>query len=82
MEFDGVGREQYDAVNAALGIDQSTGEGDWPDGMLSHAGGTKPGNLVVFEVWDSQESQGQFMDRRLDSALGKAGSPARRRGLE
>jgi hypothetical protein len=26
LEFDGVGREQYDAVNARLGIDQYRGK--------------------------------------------------------
>ena len=76
LEFDGVGREQYVAVNAALGIDPSTGQGDWPDGLLSHAGGTKPGGFVVFEVWESKEAQGRFMDGRLGQALQEGGITA------
>jgi hypothetical protein len=85
LEFDGVGADQYNAVNASLGIDPSTGQGDWPDGLLSHAGGTKEGGLVVFEVWESKEAQGRFMDGRLGQALqegGIAGPPARVEWLE
>ena len=41
LEFDGVGRGQYEAVNERLGIDMSTGAGEWPDGLLYHAGGAK-----------------------------------------
>ena len=56
LEFDGVGREQYEAVNERLGIDPATGQGDWPAGLLFHAGGAKPGGWVVMEVWESQEA--------------------------
>jgi hypothetical protein len=73
LEFDGVGREQYEAVNARLGIDPATGEGDWPDGLRFHAGGAKPGGWVVMEVWDSQEDQARFMDGRLGRALQEGG---------
>ena len=62
LEFDGVGREQYDAVNKRLGIDMASGEGDWPEGMLSHTAGAKAGGWVVFEVWESRGAQGQFMN--------------------
>jgi len=80
LEFDGVGREQYDAVNAALGIDAATGQGDWPAGLVYHAGGAKPGGWVVFEVWESQEAQAAFMNGRLGRALqdgGVTGPPTR-----
>ncbi len=80
LEFDGVGRAEYEAVNAQLGIDMDTGSGDWPEGMLYHAGGAKPGGWVVFEVWDSRDSQARFMNDRLGAALqagGIAGPPAR-----
>ena len=52
LEFEGVGRAEYDAVNARLGIDAATGQGDWPTGLLYHAGGAKAGGWVVFEVWE------------------------------
>jgi hypothetical protein len=73
LEFDGVGREQYEAVNGALGIDMERGSGDWPEGLLFHAGAAKPGGWVVFEVWDSRQSQERFMNERLGPALGQGG---------
>jgi hypothetical protein len=30
LEFEGVGREQYEAINGRLGIDMESGQGDWP----------------------------------------------------
>ncbi|MDX6538473.1 MAG: hypothetical protein QOI71_83, partial [Gaiellales bacterium] len=30
LEFEGVGAEEYMAVNRALGIDVTTGAGEWP----------------------------------------------------
>jgi hypothetical protein len=76
LEFDAVSADQYNAVNATLGIDPATGEGDWPAGMLSHTGATTGGGkLIVVEVWDSQASQGEFMSARLGPALGQAGLP-------
>jgi hypothetical protein len=85
LEFDGVGREQYDAVNARLEIDVDSGQGAWPEGLLFHAGGAKPGGWVVFEVWESRDAQRRFMEGRLGRALqegGIAAAPARVEWLE
>ena len=85
LEFDGVGQEQYDAVNRRLGIDPQDGQGDWPAGLIFHAGGAKAGGWVVFEVWESQQAQEQFMNERLGQALGEGGvtePPARVEWLE
>jgi hypothetical protein len=77
LEFSGVGTEEYGAVNAVLGIDYKTGEGDWPDGLLSHTGATTDsGGLLVFEVWDTKASQEAFMASRLGPALGQNNMPA------
>jgi hypothetical protein len=80
LEFAGIGRAEYEAVNAALGIDMATGEGDWPAGLLYHAGATKDGGFVVFEIWESREAQEAFMHGRLGAALqqgGITGPPSR-----
>jgi hypothetical protein len=85
LEFDGVGRKEYEAVNEALGLDADTGEGDWPEGLLVHGGGGKPGGWVVFEVWESRDAQERFMNDRLGRALaegGVNGPPARVQWLE
>jgi hypothetical protein len=76
LEFDGVGVEQYRAVNSALGIDPDTGAGEWPDGLTFHAGGAKAGGLLVFEVWESRDAQERFMQGRLGRALQEGGVTA------
>jgi hypothetical protein len=74
LEFEGVTEEEYKAVNAALGINPSTGEGDWPQGMLTHAAGlSDKGRFVVTEVWESTGHQAAFMEDRLGPALAKGG---------
>ncbi len=74
LEFADVSKEKYDSVNSLLGIDPTTGGGDWPPGLLSHTGAAgDDGSLLVFEVWDSQASQQEFMEKRLGPALGQAG---------
>jgi len=80
LEFEGFGKETYDRVNDLLGIDMESGQGDWPDGLLSHVGAAKEGGWVVFEVWESKEAQERFMADRLGRALeegGAQGPPAR-----
>jgi hypothetical protein len=74
LEFEGVSEKEYEAVNDALGFDPKTGEGDWPDGMLSHSAGHRDdGRFVVMEVWDTPQHQERFMEGRLGEALQKGG---------
>jgi hypothetical protein len=76
LEFGEATQDQYNDVNNRLGIDPSTGAGDWPDGLLSHTGALTPaGGILVFELWDTQESQGRFMQDRLGPALHAAALP-------
>ena len=75
LEFSGVSATQYREVNAVLGLDAGTGEGDWPDGLICHTGAASAGGLLVFEVWESQEAQSAFMRSRLGPALGQVGLP-------
>ena len=74
LEFEGIGKDEYDAVNGKLGLDMQTGEGDWPEGLLVHTAGTdEGGNFVVSEVWSSREAQADFMQKRLGEALAAGG---------
>ena len=76
LAFEGVTEEQYWAVNENLGV-QRDGKGDWPAGILSHAGGPmEGGGWLVIERWDSKASQEAFMATRLGPALGIVGLPA------
>jgi hypothetical protein len=76
LQFPGIGRAEYEAVNAKLGIDPATGAGDWPAGLLSHAAGESGGGLVVTEIWESREAQGRFMQGRLGRAVQESGITA------
>ena len=77
LEFEGIGRTEYDQVNEKLGIDMATGAGEWPAGLLTHAAGTSDeGTFVVQEVWFSREAQASFMAARLGEALASVGVPA------
>jgi len=83
LEFDdSVGKTHYDAVNEKLGIDMSNATGDWPDGLISHAGGTLSDGFIVYEVWESKANQEAFMAGRLGAALGAVGLPQPRKVTE
>lgn len=73
LEFEGFGRETYEKVNAALGIDPGTGEGDWPAGLLSHSAGKTSHGWIVVEQWASRADQEEFMRSRLGAALQQTG---------
>jgi len=73
LEFDGLTEETYDEVNAHMGIDSETGDGDWPAGIVSHTAGPTERGWIVIEVWETQEDQDDFMKTRLGPALHKAG---------
>jgi hypothetical protein len=77
LEFRDIDPAIYDTVNASLGIDPVTGEGDWPEGLVSHTGAEHlDGNgLTVLEIWESRDAQDAFMNGRLGAALGQAGAP-------
>jgi hypothetical protein len=76
LEFHGVTADQYHEVNGYLGLDQATGAGDWPAGLVDHLGAAgEDGSVTVVEIWDSRQAQQEFMDSRLGAALGKAGLP-------
>jgi len=69
----------YPKVNEVLGLDASTGAGDWPKGLLSHMGGGGDGSVVIVEVWESRADQESWMASRLGPALGQVGVPQPKR---
>jgi len=72
LEFKGT-QAEYQGVNDALGLNMTTGEGEWPDGLVSHVGTISGDSLIVFEVWASRADQETFMSSRLGPALGQVG---------
>jgi hypothetical protein len=79
FEFNGVSAREYRAVNRLLELDPNTGDGAWPVGLRSHTGAANDDGFVVFEVWDSQEAQADWMATRLGPALGQVGLPEPKR---
>lgn len=73
LKVAGIGLTEYFRVSELMNIDQRTGTGDWPDGLLSHAAGTTDEGLTVIEVWESRDAQGRFMQERLGPAMQKGG---------
>jgi hypothetical protein len=75
LEFADATVDQYYAVSKLLGVDITTGDGDWPKPLLSHTVSySEAGGLQVIEVWESEEAQAEFMGR-LGPALGQVGVP-------
>jgi hypothetical protein len=80
FEFTGVSAHDYRAVNKILGLDPDTGDGLGPVALLSHTGAAGPDDgFVVFEVWESQQAQTEWMASRLGPALTQAGLPEPKR---
>jgi hypothetical protein len=77
LDFKGVSEADYQAVNKQLGIDMHAGQGDWPAGLLSHAGGmADDGIFIVSEVRSSRDAQEAFLASRLGAAFAAAGLTA------
>lgn len=68
-------KKTYDAVNAAVGVDENP-----PDGLLMHVAGEVDGKFQIVDVWESEEHARRFDDDRLGPAIrevtGGAGPPA------
>ncbi len=75
MEFEGPGREEYEAVNERIGVDPEADATNWPVGLLVHAAGGTATSWVVFEIWDSVDAQQLSTDDRLSPALQAVGFP-------
>lgn len=68
--------EIYKKVSRILGVDPSTGSGDWPAPLISHVAGEAGDKLIVVEVWESKAVQEEFMQSRLGPAFAEADVPA------
>jgi len=80
LEFSTEGAlDLYKKVSSRMGLDSSTGSGDWPDGQLSHTAGLDGNDVIVVEVWESKGDQEQFMSNRLGPALQAENVPPPRR---
>lgn len=67
--------ELYRKVSGILGVDPSTGSGDWPPPLLTHVAGESGDKLIVVEVWESKARQEEFMQSQLAPAFKEANVP-------
>ena len=80
LEFSAEGAlDLYKKVSSRMGLDPSTGSGDWPNGQLSHTAGIDGNDVIVMELWESKDDQEKFMTNRLGPALQAENVPAPRR---
>jgi hypothetical protein len=72
MDIPGATTEQYDRTNEILGMQ---GDGDAPEGLISHTCGVTDDGILVVDVWDSEEALNRFFESGLGAALAEAGVP-------
>jgi heme-degrading monooxygenase HmoA len=70
MEAPGATLEQYERVNEIMGL---RGDEDAPDGLVQHLAGSDGNDVVVVDVWESEEALGRFFEERLGAALAEVG---------
>jgi hypothetical protein len=68
MDWDGVTREQYEAVRELVRWDS-----ELPDGAKVHVAGFDDAGMHVTDVWDSQEEFDRFMHERLGAGIEEVG---------
>ncbi len=62
----GVGPDTYDAVNAAMDI-----ENDSPEGLIFHWAGEVDGKWTIIDVWEERAAYDRFGEERLRPAIQK-----------
>jgi len=72
ISFEGGTQEQYNAVNAQMGVEQ-----DPPEGLVFHAAGPlQEGSWSVIDFWESREHFDRFQQERLGPAIEALGDRA------
>jgi hypothetical protein len=64
-------QEQYDAVNAEMGVEESP-----PEGLIFHAAGPMESGWSVIDFWESREAFDTFQANRLGPAIEALGDRA------
>ena len=64
-------QEQYEAVNAQMGVEESP-----PDGLIFHAAGPIDDGWGVIDFWESRGHFDRFLESRLGPAIQELGDRA------
>ncbi len=71
IKFEGGTQEQYDAINAQMGVEESP-----PEGLVFHAAGPMGSDWNVIDFWESREAFDRFQEGRLGPAIAELGDRA------
>jgi heme-degrading monooxygenase HmoA len=73
LEWEGVSPQEYEQVNEEMGI---RSDADAPEGLIEHVAAlTDEGELVIADLWESEQALGTFFESRLAPAIRKLGLP-------
>src|SRR5215475_6372974 len=73
LDWHGVSIEDYERVNDEIGI---RGDDDAPEGLISHVAAVdEDGEMVIADVWESDEALATFIETKLGPALQKLSLP-------
>jgi heme-degrading monooxygenase HmoA len=64
-------QEEYEAVNAQMGVEENL-----PDGLIFHSAGPIEGGWGVIDFWESREHFDRFQESRLGPAIQELGDRA------
>ena len=64
-------QEQYEAVNAEIGVEENP-----PEGLVFHAAGPVEGGWNVIDFWESREHFDRFFGERVGPAIEALGDKA------
>ncbi len=71
LRFAGGTQEQYEAINAQMGV-----EAEPPDGLIFHAAGPVEEGWGILDFWESREHFDRFQQERLGPAVAALGDQA------
>jgi heme-degrading monooxygenase HmoA len=71
IKFGDATEEQYEAVNAQMGV-----EADPPEGLIFHAAWPTEGDWNVIDFWESREHFDRFFEGKLGPAIQELGDRA------
>ena len=73
LDWHGVSIEDYDRVEDEIGI---SGDDDAPEGLISHVAAVdEDGEMVIADIWESDEALATFIETKLGPALRKLALP-------
>jgi hypothetical protein len=71
LKFEGGTQEQYEAVNAKMGVADNP-----PDGLVFHAAGPIEDGWGIIDFWESREMFDSFLGGRRGQAIQELGDDA------